>query len=104
MSKSNSNSSVGVVKNSEVKTLVQERILSVLKRNKNGWEGTMTELLSRISNVRKQPEVWPGSASSLSRIVSSLTRSIQRAGYKVEFSRTPDRERMRLVRFMPIAK
>ena len=84
----------------EVKDVVRTRLLSMLSK-RTQWNGTMTELNDAIRSFsgRAVPSEWPGSASVLRRVVNTVVHSIRKAGYRVEFSRTPDRERRRVVSF-----
>lgn len=87
-----------ITSNKEVINSVFTRVISLLERRKGTWEGTMSDLLTGISG-RRAPEVFPGSASSLRRIVNKMVPAIRREGYRVEFLRTSDRARTRLVSF-----
>ncbi len=87
-----------VLSNKEVITTVRSRVLNLLQRRNGSWQGTMSDLLDAISSGRR-PEVWPGSASSLRRVVDQVVPSIRRQGYRVQFTRTTDHERRRLVSF-----
>lgn len=89
---------VSIVNNPQVVETVRSRVLSLLSR-RNNWRGTMTDLLNAIALRGRQPEVWPGSASSLRLVMNRLVPSIRKAGFKVQFSRTTDRERRRVVSF-----
>lgn len=94
---------VSVINNPEVVKVVKERVISMLERRGN-WEGTMTDLLDVISSRRSQPNIWPGSASSLRRIFDQVVPSIRRAGFRVSFTRTSDRARQRMVSFTRVGK
>lgn len=88
-----------ILTNKKVAKAVRTRVLSLLERRRNGkWQGTMTDLLLAITGS-ETPEVWPGSPSSLRRIVDRVAPSIRRAGFKVEFSRTTDHNRKRVISF-----
>ena len=87
-----------------MKTLTQEvksRILTLLDRKNGAWEGTMTDLDRAITKGlrRSVPTEWPGSPSHLRRVVNRTLSSLRREGVRVEFLRTPDRERTRIVQF-----
>lgn len=86
-----------ILSNKEVVTTVRSRVLSLLRRRVS-WQGTMTDLLRAIS-TRRVPEVWPGSPSSLRRIVNQVIPALRREGFEVEFTRTTDHERRRMVSF-----
>jgi hypothetical protein len=87
-----------MLKNKEVVSTVRERVLSLLNRRNGTWQGTMSDLLTAIAG-RSTPEVWPGSASSLRRVVNKVVPSIRREGYRVSFTRTSDHDRKRVVSF-----
>ena len=87
-----------ILKNKEVVSTVRTRVLSLLQRRNGNWQGTMTDLLSAITTGRT-PEIWPGSASSLRRVVNKVVPAIRREGYRVLFTRTPDHDRKRVVSF-----
>lgn len=87
-----------ILTNKEVVSTVRTRVLSLLQRRNGNWRGTMTDLLSAITG-RTAPEMWPGSASSLRRVVNKVVPAIRREGYKVSFTRTPDHDRKRVVSF-----
>lgn len=88
-----------ILTNPEVVQTVRARVLSLLQRRNGNWRGTMTELLDAITQGRQMPQVWPGSASSLRRVVNRVVPAIRREGYRVQFIRTPDHDRRRLVSF-----
>ena len=89
---------VNTVEKMEVVKDIQTRILTLLSR-RSSWDGTMTDL-SRVLTKgirRATPAVWPGSASILRRYVNKVVPALRRAGVKVEFSRTTDHSRTRIV-------
>lgn len=88
-----------ITTNPEVVQTVRSRVLTLLNRRNGAWRGTMTELLEAITQGRQVPSVWPGSPSSLRRVVNRVMPAIRRAGFRVQFVRTPDHERRRLVTF-----
>jgi hypothetical protein len=88
-----------ILSNREVVQTVRTRILSLLERHNGTWDGTMTALLNAISQGRQTPEVWPGSPSSLRRVVNKAVPAIRREGYRVSFVRTSDHARTRVVSF-----
>ena len=94
----------GILENKDLRDIVRDRVLSFIRRRKGAWEGTMTELLSNISTGRQLPEYWPGSGASLRRIINPLLPAIRRAGFRVEFSRTTDHGRTRIVSFRPVTR
>ncbi len=87
-----------ILTNKEVVSTVQTRVLSLLQRRNGTWQGTMTALLTAISG-RSTPEMFPGSASSLRRVVNQVVPALRREGYRVLFTRTSDHERTRVVSF-----
>jgi hypothetical protein len=87
-----------ILSNKEAIENVRNRVLSLLGRRRGKWSGSMTELLSAITG-KKVPQVWPGSASILRRMIDQVVPAIRRQGYTVEFSRTPDHNRKRVVKF-----
>lgn len=88
-----------IISNKEVIESVRERVLNMLGKRRNGsWQGTMSELMTAISG-RRAPEVFPGSASSLRRIVNKVLPSLRKQGYAIQFTRTTDSDRRRIVTF-----
>lgn len=88
-----------------MKTLVQEvktRILTLLDRRNGTWEGTMTDLDRAITKGlrRSVPAEWPGSPSHLRRVVNRTLSSLRKEGVRVQFTRTSDHARNRLVSFV----
>lgn len=86
-----------VLNNREVSRAVREKILTLVAR-KSTWEGTMTDLSAAISG-RSNMENWPGSPSVLRRVVDRVVRSLRKNGVRVQFSRTSDKARRRIVKF-----
>ena len=84
-------------RDNEVVGEVRTRLLSMLNR-RNDWAGTMTEL-GDILVSGKQPSTWPGSPSSLRRVINQIVPVVRRAGFKVEFIRSSDHTRTRIVTF-----
>jgi hypothetical protein len=83
-----------------VATTIATRIVYLLNRRDNGtWEGTMSDLNRVITAGRNQVENWPGSPSVLRRIVNYLRPALTKAGVRINFSRTSDHMRTRLVTF-----
>lgn len=87
-----------LLSNKEVMQTVRSRVISLLRRN-DTWEGTMTDLLDAITTGRNIPEIWPSSPSSLRRVVNKVVPALRREGYRVQFSRSTDQSRRRLVTF-----
>ncbi len=88
-----------VVNNPVVLKTVRARVFSLLSRHRGSWEGTMTELLDAITRNRQIPEVWPGSPSSLRRVVNKMLPAIRHAGVRVNFTRSTGHDRTRYVSF-----
>lgn len=83
-----------------VATTIATRIVSLLNRRENGtWKGTMTDLNRVITAGRTPIEEWPGSPGALRRVINYIRPALVRAGVRMNFSRTPDRIRTRLVTF-----
>ena len=90
-----------ILTNKTVIETVKTRVLSLLNRRRGAWQGTMTDLLNAITHNRTTPEVWVGSPSSFRRVVDQVVPSIRREGYTVQFTRTSDKDRRRVVSFTP---
>lgn len=88
-----------ILKNPEVRETVETRVLSLLNRRNGRWQGTMTELLDAITSGRQTPEAFPASPSSLRRVVDRVVPALRRRGFRVQFLRSSDHERTRLVSF-----
>jgi hypothetical protein len=83
-----------------VATTVATRIVSLLnRRNTGSWEGTMSALNAAITNGRNPIQSWPGSPSVLRRVVNHIRPMLNRAGIRINFTRTSDHMRTRLVSF-----
>jgi hypothetical protein len=83
-----------------VATTIATRIVSLLNRRETGtWEGTMSDLNRAITTGRNQIENWPGSPSVLRRVVNYIRPVLTKAGVRINFSRTSDHMRTRLVTF-----
>ena len=68
----------------------------------NAWTGTMTQLdraLRRVIAMRTV-EKWPASPSAMRLAINNAVSSLRRSGVRVEFSRTPDHMRRRIVEFV----
>lgn len=81
---------------------VQQRIITLLSRTRNGlWNGTMTELNRAITTGlrRAMPTNWPKSPSILRRVINVVVPSLRRTGVSVHFGRTTDHSRRRFVSF-----
>jgi hypothetical protein len=80
---------------------VQLRILTLVNR-KSTWQGTMSQLGSALTTVvrRAIPANFPHNPSYLRRVVNVAVPTLRRNGVRVEFSRTTDHARTRLVSFV----
>lgn len=79
---------------------IQERVITLLDRKNGEWTGTMTQLNAAItSGIRRVavPANWPSTPSVLRRVVNRVVPSLRRAGVRVQFSRTTDHARTRVV-------
>ena len=85
----------------ELSQNIQTRIITLLDRKAGSWNGTMTELNHAITlGIRKTiPTNWPKTPSVLRRVVNSVIPSLRRSGVRVQFGRTSDHMRTRLVSF-----
>lgn len=81
-----------------VDDLIVENVANFARSNPV-WEGTMTQLGRQISRlVEKQVrQSLPGSASALRKVIDRNIRRIRSRGVSVQFSRTADKARTRLV-------
>jgi hypothetical protein len=108
-----STNSVGVFKDKLLATTIQKGIVSLLstkggdttKRigsNTKSWSGSMTQLdraLRRVVSVRTLSN-WPTSPSVMRKVVNGTIYSLRRSGVTVNFSRTSDHMRKRVVEFV----
>jgi hypothetical protein len=80
---------------------IQTRILTLVDR-KSTWEGTMSDLqIALTTGIRRAaPANFPKSPSFLRRVVNATVPTLRRNGIRVEFSRTTDHARTRLVSFV----
>lgn len=85
--------------NQSVDTIVVQGVSSFVSSNPN-WVGTMTQLSRKISRTlsRSEKNYLPGSASALRKVINRNIRRIRSRGIAINFDRTPDRMRTRLVR------
>lgn len=88
-----------ILSNKEVVQTVRSRVLTLLQRRNGNWEGTMSDLMNALTRGRQAPELFPGSPSSLRRVMNKVVPTLRREGYRVQFTRTTDHERRRLVSF-----
>lgn len=94
--KSTNTSEMPVIKGS--RDAVRERVLTLVDR-KSEFVGTMTDLDRALtSGIRRAaPSVWPGSPSTLRKVLNTVVSSLRKSGVSVKFGRTPDHERTRFV-------
>lgn len=95
----------GVYESKDLAGTIKERIVSLLGKkggDSNKWTGTMTELNQALRSITRKsvPENWPKSPSVMRRVVDKVVYSLRRSGIKVNFTRTPDHMRTRLVEFV----
>ena len=92
----------GVYKNRVLASTIQERIVSLLGKKGGEWSGNMTELDSALRTVsrNKTPTNWPSSPSVMRKVVNNVIYSLRRSGVKVNFTRTTDHMRKRVVEFV----
>lgn len=81
-----------------VDNLIVENIAAFAKSSQI-WEGTMTDLSNEISTLvnRGSRKYLPGSASALRKVIDRNIRRIRVRGVSVQFTRTADKSRTRLV-------
>lgn len=85
---------------SEIDTdqLVYEGVLSVLSSKKSSWNGTMTELSSKLSKSMKKNSVYlPKSPSSLRVVLNRIAKQLRTQKVDITFERATDYNRTRLV-------
>lgn len=92
----------GVYKNKFLASVIQERITSLVAKKGGVWEGSMSELNVALRSVNrtKTPTNWPTSPSVMRKVVNNVIYSLRRSGVKVNFSRTTDHMRKRMVEFV----
>jgi hypothetical protein len=98
----NSNqSTTGVFSDTILAKNIQERIVSLVERKGGHWDGSMTELDTALRSVsrRTTPQNWPSGPSVMRKVVNTVVNSLRRSGVKVQFSRTTDHMRKRVVTF-----
>ncbi len=81
-----------------VDNLVVDHVASFAKSSQI-WEGTMTELGDQIRTIvnRSSRKNLPGSPSALRKVIDRNIRRIRARGVTVQFTRTADKSRTRLV-------
>lgn len=87
---------IQVIKGS--RDVVRERVLALVERREQ-FVGTMTDLSYALTTGlrRSAPKVWPGSPSSMRKVLNTVLSSLRKEGVSVKFGRTPDHERTRFV-------
>jgi hypothetical protein len=97
-----STTQTGVYKNKVLASTIQERIVSLLGKKGGEWSGNMTELGNALRTVsrNKTPTNWPSSPSVMRKVVNNVIYSLRRSGVKVNFTRTTDHMRKRVVEFV----
>lgn len=82
-------------------SVVVQAVSSFVSSNPN-WVGTMTQLSQKIKSTLSRPEknLLPASASALRKVINRNIRRIRSRGIAINFARTPDRMRTRLVRIV----
>jgi hypothetical protein len=85
----------------ELRQSIQTRIITLLDRRNGIWNGTMTQLNTAITTGlrRATPAGWPQTPSVLRRVVNVVIPSLRKSGVRVQFTRTTDHMRTRLVSF-----
>lgn len=89
-----------LVVNTLQKALINDGLLN--GKSKSTWVGTMTELHSAMMRVagRKNSRQLPQSASSLRVVLNRVINRVRCRGITVNFSRSTDYNRTRLVTFV----
>ncbi len=88
-------------KRQNIDNLLLSSILSLLNKNSlNSWQGTMTDLNSALVKMLKIKKTQlPGSPSSLRVALNRVVNRLRRKSVSIQFRRSSDRSRTRLVRF-----
>ena len=95
----------GGLKDKVLTGAIQQGIATILSKkggSENKWIGSMSELdraLRRVISIRTI-ESWPGSPSAMRVALNNAVYYIRRSGIKVDFSRTSDHSRKRVVEFV----
>ena len=82
---------------------IVDPLLTVLQTSGEAWTGTATKLLgdlmkgAGIENNARLPSGWPKSPSSLANALRRLAPHLREVGVEVEFERSNDRSRTRLI-------
>ncbi len=92
----------GVYGNKVLASVVRDRITSLLGKKGGEWIGSMSELDIALRSVvrAKPPSNWPTSPSVMRKVVNNVIYSLRRSGVKVNFTRTTDHMRKRVVEFV----
>ena len=92
----------GVYGNKVLASVVRDRITSLLGKKGGEWIGSMSELDIALRSVvrAKPPSNWPTSPSVMRKVINGAVYSLRRSGVKVNFTRTTDHMRKRVVEFV----
>lgn len=96
------NKQTGVYEKKNLTGVILSRITSLLGKKGGEWIGSMSELDIALRSIHrtKLPSNWPGSPSAMRVALNNAAYYIRRSGIKVEFSRTSDHSRKRVVEFV----
>jgi hypothetical protein len=92
----------GIYGNKVLASVIRDRITSLLGKKGGEWIGSMSELDIALRSVvrAKPPANWPSSPSVMRKVVNNTIYSLRRSGVKVNFTRTTDHMRKRVVEFV----
>lgn len=91
----------GVYKNKVLAGSIHERIVALLSKKGGEWIGSMTELTSALRRIGTTTKAsLPTSPSVMRKVVNNVIYSLRRSGVKVNFTRTTDHMRKRVVEFV----
>lgn len=92
----------GVYKNKVLASVIRDRITSLVAKKGGVWSGNMSELdvALRATSRTKTPTNWPSSPSVMRKVVNNVIYTLRRSGVKVNFTRTTDHMRKRVVEFV----
>lgn len=91
-----------VLGNRDLINTVRNRIVSLLS-SKGGdtqtWTGSASELSTALRAIDRSttPDNWPGSPSVMRQIINNSVYTLRRSGVRVNFSRTSDSARKRII-------
>lgn len=89
--------------NVNVDDVVLNGILELVKKNNTRvWSGTMTDLNAALVKVvgKGTSSMLPGSPAALGIVTNRIINRLRNRKVKVQFTRTNDRTRTRLVKFV----